>query len=194
MKVIFYCKLLGKEYSDLTPNQKIVYSHILSKSVLYDSDLFNKDGDGVDWDIVADYYSDNGITTLDLVPINITLTARLLNMSRQSLIDAIKELKGAGMMSDSEIYTNTGLLNGGFFQLRIDTGLSKMLLIIYSWLFCRAEKYNFIIDTYERVIAEKLEITANAVGKLIKKLADKGFVKRLRNPDGSYGKLQINHI
>ena len=69
-----------------------------------------------------------------------------------------------------------------------------MLLILYSWLYEKSKSFDFTVDTYEWHIAKQFNISLSNIENMISRLSKKGYVTRLFNSDGSYGKLQINKI
>lgn len=89
-----------------------------------------------------------------------------------------------GLVPDSyekEFYEN------GYFRIAKGKDISGDLLIFYSYLLDKSEKYDYEIDTYKYKLAEEFGVTKEAVTKYINRLSKIKLVKRLPNK-----KLKIN--
>ena len=66
MYYVIYRKLLSDtKWGMMTPNQKIVYSYAISKSIIKITDLFNKDGEGIDMSYFDFAECNNNVIALD---------------------------------------------------------------------------------------------------------------------------------
>lgn len=195
MYYVFYKKLLsGQKWVMLTPNQKIVYSYAISKSIIKNPDLFNKDGDGIDMSYLDSVECCSNVISLDFEVKSWVKLANDLGISRRSMTDIKASLFTYGFIDDNRVYFDKDILSSGYFRLICDCGLSKMLLILYSWLYEKSKSFDFTIDTYEWYIAKQFNLSLSNIENMISRLSKKGYVTRLFNSDGSYGKLQINRI
>ena len=178
----------------LTPNQKIVYSYAISKSIIKNPDLFNKDGDGIDMSYLDFAECDNNVISLDFEVKSWGKLANDLGISRRSMTDIKASLFTYGFIDDNQVYFDRDILSSGYFRLICGCGLSKMLLILYSWLYEKSKSFNYTIDTYEWYIAKQFNLSLSNIENMMSRLSKKGYVTRLLNNDGSYGKLKINRI
>ena len=178
----------------LTPNQKIVYSYAISKSIIKIPDLFNKDGDGIDMSYLDFAECDNNVISLDFEVKSWGKLANDLGISRRSMTDIKTSLSSYGFVTDNRVYFDKDILSSGYFRLICGCGLSKMLLILYSWLYEKSKSFDFTIDTYEWHIAKQFNISLSNIENMVSRLSQKGYVTRLFNSDGSYGKLKINRV
>ena len=194
-RYVFYRNLLSDpKVGMLTPNQKIVYSYAISKSIIKIPDLFNKDGDGIDMGYLDFAECNNNVIALDFEVKSWGKLANDLGISRRSMIDIKTSLSTYGFIDDNRVYFDRDILSSGYFRLICGCGLSKMLLILYSWLYEKSKSFDFTIDTYEWYIAKQFNLSLSNIENMISRLSKKGYVTRLFNSDGSYGKLQINRI
>lgn len=190
MKVAFFRHLLeDRNTSQWTAAQQIVYSHLLSQSILRTIEAFSKDGTSIDYLELLDL---RGVEQeLDLCDYKVAKLSTQLNLSRQNVYDCLMFLQANGYVHNGEIYCPEGIISHGYFELRTDTGLSKQLLIFYSWLVERGKDYNNIVDTYVYRMAQLFNTNNNNIKTLIHRLSEKGFVKRVRDGRKGYGKLLI---
>ena len=195
MYYVFYRNLLSDHKVEmLTPNQKIVYSYAISKSIIKIKDLFNKDGECIDMSYFDFSECNNNVIELDFEVKSWGKLANDLGISRRSMIDIKTSLSTYGFIDDNRVYFDKCILSSGYFRLIFGCGLSKMLLILYSWLYEKSKSFDFTIDTYEWCIAKQFNLSLSNIENMISRLSKKGYVTRLFNSDGTYGKLQINRI
>lgn len=195
MYYVFYRNLLSDPKTEmLTPNQKIVYSYAISKSIIKITDLFNKDGEGIDTSLLDFAEGKNNVISLEFELKNWSKLANDLGISRRSMTDIKTSLSSYGFVTDNRVYFDKDILSSGYFRLICGCGLSKMLLILYSWLYEKSKSFDFTIDTYEWHIAKQFNISLSNIENMISRLSQKGYVTRLFNSDGSYGKLKINRV
>lgn len=131
----------------LTPNQKIVYSYAISKSIIKTPDLFNKDGDGIDMSYLDYAECCNNVMSLDFEVKSWGKIANDLGISRRSMTEIKASLFTYGFIDDNRVYFDRDILSSGYFRLICGCGLSKMLLIFYSWLYEKSKSFDFTIDT-----------------------------------------------
>ena len=194
-RYVFYRKLLSDPKLEmLTPNQKIVYSYAISKSIIKITDLFNKDGEGIDTSLLDFAEGKNNVISLEFELKNWSKLANDLGISRRSMTDIKTSLSSYGFVTDNRVYFDKDILSSGYFRLICGCGLSKMLLILYSWLYEKSKSFDFTIDTYEWHIAKQFNISLSNIENMMSRLSQKRYVTRLFNSDGSYGKLKINRI
>lgn len=191
MKIVFFRQLLLDDATrHWTAAQQIVYSHLLSQSILRLDSVFHADGTNIDYvEVINDYCDEDG--EIDLVDYNVQKLATLLNLSRQKVYDSIEFLRYQRYIHDDFIYCPKEIINHGYFELKMDSGLSKQLLIFYSWLYERGQPYNGAIDTYSYRLAELFGTNENNIRAMIFRLAEKGYVKRIMTDDKRYGKLKL---
>ena len=194
-RYVFYRNLLSDHKVEmLTPNQKIVYSYAISKAIIKITDLFNKDGEGIDMSYFDFAECNNNVIELDFEVKNWGKLANDLGISRRSMIDIKTSLSTYGFIDDNRVYFHRDILSNGYFRLMCGCGLSKMLLILYSWLYEKSKSFDFTVDTYEWHIAKQFNLSLSNIENMMSRLSQKGYVTRLFNSDGSYGKLKINRI
>lgn len=163
-KVIIFRSLLSKK--DLKPTTKIVYSYLaafaMAKGNKQESSWYH------------------------LQISNITVLTKLLHISRKTYYSCIKELQEAGYEREDYIYVPKSLFEKGYFELYNLDKVKGELLIFYSYLKSKAERYGNIIDTFKTKLAEELNTTKTAITKLLNRLYKINLAKRLDD-----GKLLI---
>lgn len=194
-RYVFYKKLLSDpKWVMLTPNQKIVYSYAIYKAIIKIPDLFNKDGDGIDMSYLDYAECGNNVMSLDFEVKSWGKLANDLGISRRSMTDIKAYLFTYGFIDDNRVYFDRDILSSGYFRLICGCGLYKMLLILYSWLYEKSKSFDFTVDTYEWHIAKQFNLSLSNIENMMSRLSQKGYVTRLFNSDGSYGKLKINRV
>lgn len=186
MKVIYYRALI-KGTNKLTPDEKILYSFLVSKSITDCNDLFNSDGLTINKDALYD--CDDYI---ELKEMNNSKISRELGITRQSIINAKQKLLDNyyiifGKHGNAKIFAPQRLFVHGYFELQ---GIGKLrgdLLVFYSYLLDKSKKYNYCIDTFKYRLAEDLGKTKVSITKLLNRLYEKGYAERLKD-----GRLKIN--
>lgn len=167
----------------------MVYSYLLSQSILRTGGAFDKDGISIDY--VELLYLRGDEKELDLCDFKVTKLATQLNLSRQNVYDCISFLQEKGYMYDDKIYCPDEIVSHGYFELKTETGLSKQMLIFYSWLVERGKDYNNLVDTYIFRLAKLFNTNDNNIKALIHRLSEKGFVRRVRDGKKGWGKLLV---
>lgn len=184
MKHIFYKSLLGVD--SLTPIEKIIYSFLVYKSLpLIDEVMRGGDENPFDLDILESALSVNDY--FPLYSISYRKLSKIFGISLQTTFDSIRKLKSHHLIIDDEIYIRYALVKGGYFPLYVEEGLKGELLIFYSYLKTKADKYGGSIDTFKYKLAEEFCSTKIAITNLLNRLYRKGYAERLDN-----GKLKVN--
>lgn len=178
MKIIFY-KALLKQRRGLTPNERILYSFLISKTLTRLEMVFNDDGT-LNFDLVKEYCEEE-----EYYPMNKMSHGKMateLHITRQSIVSMMKDLEKKGFI------VNTGderylcipdeIPKGGFFRLEKVGKLKGELLIFYSYLLSRSREPDHTIDTYNYKLAELYGAKENAIKMLLKKLRQMGYVTR----------------
>lgn len=111
---------------------------------------------------------------------NNTQIATVLNLSRKTVVDALKTINKSNWISNKHI------VQGGYFELKHHDLLKGELLIFYSFLLSMSEKYDHCIDTYKAKIGKYIGKEKVAVTKLLNRLYKVELAERLAN-----GKLLI---
>ena len=197
MKIVFFRQLLLDETArHWTAAQQMIYSHLLSQSILKIAGVFHNDGESIDYsEVIEDFRYEDG--TIDLCNFTVRKLVGDLGLSKQNIYDSINFLLSTGYIEDEYIYCPKEIIYHGYFELKIDTGLTKQLLIFYSWLYDKAyttikgHSFNGVIDTFSYKMAEILGTNDTNIRVMLSRLSDKGFVKRINTEDRRYGKLII---
>lgn len=184
MKIVFYRTLLNKA-RNITPSERILYSFLVAKSISNLNDIFEKDGEKLDVDELVTQIKENN-NTIELCKINHSKIAKELSQTRKTIIVGMNRLKELGYIGENWVYVNEQLLEQGYFELEHKEILTGELLIFYSYLYDKSQRYDYCIDTHKAKIAEQIGKTKIAVTKYLNRLYDMGLVKRLGN-----GKLYV---
>lgn len=188
MKIVFYRTLLT-ETDKLSPTERIIYSFLVSKSITNIESAFSVAGDRLNTDELYDCVSSSN--RFELCEINNSKIARELHITRKTVIETIKSLKDKNCIKTNAegvdcIYINKRLIEKGYFELYNLDKVKGELLIFYSYLKSKAERYGNIIDTFKTKLAEELNTTKIAITKLLNRLYKINLAKRLDD-----GKLLI---
>lgn len=185
MKMMFYQDLLSE--MEYTPNEKIIYSFLICKSITLIDCAFTSDGTELDYnEIVNTLEWDNVVT---MYSISQRKLANTLGIANKSVFNALKTLDyySAINLKQSLIKIQPKIIKGKFFPLLLESGLKGELLIFYSYLKHKSEYFGGTIDTFKYKLAEEFHTTKIAVTNMLNRLYRKGFAERLDN-----GKLKIN--
>ena len=191
MKIVFFRQLLLDETArHWTAAQQMIYSHLLSQSILKLVGVFHNDGESIDYsEVIEDFRYEDG--TIDLCNFTVRKLVDDLGLSKQNIYDSINFLLSTGYIENEYIYCPKEIICHGYFELKIDTGLTKQLLIFYSWLYERGKHYGGVVDTFSYKMAEILGTNDTNIRVMLSRLSDKGLVKRINTEDRRYGKLII---
>lgn len=198
MKVVYFRQILfdcvTKQW---TAAQQIVYSHLLSQSVIQLGNVFeNKKVKGekvkhIDYvSVIEDFRDEYG--RIELCKFSMKGLSKSLNFSRQTIYNCLELIRLSAYIDDDGIYFPKEMLNNGYFELQMKSGLTKELLIFYSWLVERSRDYGGYVDAYSDRIAELYGVESMYVRQMIHRLSEKGWVKRIKDErKNRYGKLLI---
>lgn len=192
MKVIFYRALL-KGANNLTPTEKIVYSFLVSKSVSNTEFIFESDGTTISKASLDFYFNNEQWTWFDLHEINNSKLSIELHIARVTAIKCVSKLKELRLIKYdndddcSYIYVNRELLDEGYFELQKLDIIGGDLVVFYSYLKNRGQRYGYCIDTFKNRMAQDLGKTTIAITRMLQRLYKLNLAKRLDN-----GKLLIN--
>ena len=164
----------------MSPNEKIIYSFLVSKSITRYEDAFDFDGTCLRMEDLESQLDENG-NFCNMCEITKTMISQELNMTRKTVIDVMWSLSCSGYIVGNKIYVLPRLLDGGYFELRNAGKIKGELLIFYSFLYDKARKYDFVIDTYKSKIAEQFGKSTVAVTKLLNRLYSVGLAKRIKD-------------
>lgn len=178
MKIVFYRALLT-QCRELTPTERVIYSFLISKSLLSLGDFFDSDGSCMDMSSLYESIEDDN--WLELCSITNSKIAQELCISRQTVIRCVCRLKRLGYISHDKLFVGVVLLRSGYFELHNIDVLNGELLIFYSYIKDKSKKYGGCVDTYKSVLAEQLNTTKVSITKLLNRLYELGFAKRLED-------------
>lgn len=173
MKAVFYSGILKD--ANLTTSDKLVYCQILYRSMWDDpSETFEKDGTFA--------IPDN---LLQCAPISRFITASVcdcINIGRRQYFNSLKHLREVGLIDPPDEYSDTGsinipdgLFNSEYFEIRTDTTLTGLSLIVYSYLWYKSKKYGWIDKNHE-AMANELSMERTHLEHILSKLNKGGFI------------------
>lgn len=189
MKIVYYRALLHT-LNELSPNEKILYSFLVAKSVTNIDEIFCANGQTIKQDELLQYLEDSG-NLISLKYFSNSCLSRELHFSRRGVIDCMATLKDIGLItidqySETSILTSWEIITSGYFELKKSEQLTGDLLVFYSYLCDKAKFHNCLIDTMKYKLAEDFGKTKVAITKLLNRLYKLGLAERLDN-----GKLLI---
>lgn len=180
MKVVYYRILLTRA-NNLSPNEKIIYSFLVAKSIETIDEVFDYDGQTLRTDDLYRVFEGQR-NRIKLVEINHCRLSRELNITRPTIIKSIHNLITLDFIREINgelwIYACRELVEGGFFELSNIDKLCGELLVFYSYLKDKSKDYGYCIDTYKCKLAEKLGKTITSITKLLNRLYKIGLAKR----------------
>lgn len=186
MKIVFYKQLLADHTTSMwTPSQQIVYSYLLSQSILDIKDLYDAEGKHVDLENLFNSFCNDGY--IDLYKYNVNKMSALLNLSKQNIYDCLEFLSINEVIRNCLIFCPQKIVSLGYFELKVESKLSKQLLIFYSWLCERGKQYNSTIDTYSYRLGELYHTSDTNIRVMLHRLSQKGYIER----NSKNGKLFI---
>ena len=171
MKIVFYPDVLQEECLSVT--DKIIFSQMLYRSLMdggresFESDgTFTSSRDGfvpVSWTASQDSHE----------WVNVSRRQFFLSKSKLKREGYIKTISG----EPSLVFDNSTIES--FFELRTDTGLSGLSLIVYSYLDNKTEKYGWV-DKYHDAIAHELCVSSTTLANCMARLIKDGFIEKKR--------------
>lgn len=184
-----YYRYLFKHSWGLSPNEGLVYSALLSHSLMT-SEHFDVDGD-FDVELAKAYIHDNleieGKECISYDPISTRRLARLLNMSENTVRKIKDDLENKHhLIHRGLILCPLRLLDMGFIDVDIELGLKGLQLLFYGLLRDRSRLLHGTIDTWAVRLAELMGVSKKDIYNLLSILQRKGLVERLKD-----GKLKI---
>lgn len=193
MKICFYRDLLSWDGA-ITPTERIVYNFLLMKSISSFNDIYNKDGDGLDYDALNECLELND-NKLDLFTISYRKLSEVLNISTASVYNALKRLNDMGIVGDDWIKCCITTPKSGYFLLRMDLKekLKGKLLVFYSWLCDKAKDGMLEIkrDTMAKCFGEPQDVGKRNIHNMMQRLYELGYIRREAISTGEYGKIQL---
>lgn len=183
MKVIFYRTLL-KQAKELTPNERILYSFLVSKSLSQGGWAFEKKNGKLDKEAISFALHKIG-NFIPICNINHSMMARELHVSRINVLNGIKSLEKYGYIKQFDgyqgVYLNWELLNNGYFELHRLGEVNGMLAIFYAYIADKGSRHDYNIDTWKVQMARDLDTTFVAITNLLNRLYRLDLAKRLDN-------------
>ena len=186
--MIYYRHLFKNDWG-LSPNEGLVYSALLSHSLMT-SENFEIDGSfNVEYAkaFVEDNMREVGVECVNYNPVSTRRLSKVLNMKEDTIRRIKKDLEHKyHLVGMSIIICPLQLLESGYIDIPSDTKLKGRQLTFYGLLKDRSRLYNGVIDTWASKLAEIAGIEDTNAHKLIAELQKKGYVERLAN-----GKLRV---
>lgn len=183
MKIIFYKTLLTRA-RNITPNEKILYSFLVAKSIVQIDVVFDTQGQSINMNNLFFYLNANQ-NKCDLCELNNTQLSKELNITRQTIITSLKHLQEQGYIGIEQgqkyIYVSRELIKNGYFELSDCDRINGELLIFYSFLIDKSKHYGYCLDTYITKLADLMGKTPISIKKMLHKLYKLGLAKRLDN-------------
>lgn len=183
MKVIFYRTLL-KQAKELTPNERILYSFLVSKSLSQGGWAFEKKNGKLDKEAISFALHKIG-NFIPICNINHSMLARELHVSRINVLNGIKSLEKYGYIKQFDdyqgVYLNWELLNNGYFEMHRLGEVNGMLAIFYAYIADKGSRHDYNIDTWKVQMARDLDTTFVAITNLLNRLYRLKLAKRLDN-------------
>lgn len=140
---------------------------------------FTSDGSELDIDTILETLEKEKY--IAMYKISYRKLAEELCMSPRSVIDILEDLKFLGIIDGDDINVPPAIIKNGYFQLYFKDGLNGKLLVFYSYIKNKAEKYGGKIDTFKWKLAEELKTTKIAITNLLNRLYKLRLAKRLKN-------------
>lgn len=183
MKIIFYRTLL-KKAKELTPNEKILYSFLVSKSLSHRDWAFKKGENKLDKENLSFFFRNFGNWFI-MCTISKSRIAKELHVSRRNVIDGFKSLEQYGYIKFFKdhwrVYVDWNLLNGGYFEMHRLGEVNGMLAIFYAYIADKGSRHDYNIDTWKVQMARDLDTTFVAITNLLNRLYRLDLAKRLDN-------------
>lgn len=189
MKIVYYRALLHT-LNELSPNEKILYSFLVAKSITNIDEIFDTDGQTINHDALLQYLDDNE-NAITLKYFSNSFLSRELHFSRQGIISCMATLRSTGLItldsySEECIITTKEIIEGGYFELHNMERLTGDCLVFYSYLYDKARFHDWVVDTMKYKLADDFCKTKIAITKLLNRLYRLGLAERLQD-----GKLLI---
>lgn len=192
IKKVFYRGVLQEDpFKKLSCVQQLVYSFLLSQSLMQYKDLFGGEGCCINQEDISDYIQESHV---DFPEIKVRKFSKDLGMSTNTFYKSLNAMKDIGIIHGNELRVTGEIIRNGYFDVFDIDGLSTCNAIFFLWLRSMSQKYNYTINTNSKKLAEKFNTTKNNIRVMLHELSKKGLVERIKNTDGTYGSLIINQI
>lgn len=192
IKKVFYRGVLQEDpFKKLSCMQQLVYSFLLSQSLMQYKDLFGGEGCCVNQEDISDYIQESHV---DFPEIKVRKFSKDLGISTNTFYKSLNAMKDIGIIHGNELRVTGEIIRNGYFDVFDIDGLSTCNAVFFLWLRSMSQKYNYTINTSSKKLAEKFNTTKNNIKVMLHELSKKGLVERIKNSDGTYGSLIINQI
>ena len=192
IKKVFYRGVLQEDpFKKLSCMQQLVYSFLLSQSLMQYKDLFGGEGCCINQEDISDYIQESHV---DFPEIKVRKFSKDLGISTNTFYKSLNAMKDIGIIHRDKLRVTSEIIRNGYFDVFDIEGLSTCNAIFFLWLRSMSQKYNYTINTSSKKLAEKFNTTKNNIRVMLHELSKKGLVERIKNSDGTYGSLIINQI
>lgn len=192
IKKVFYRGVLQEDpFKKLSCVQQLVYSFLLSQSLMQYKDLFGGEGCCINQEDISDYIQESHV---DFPEIKVRKFSKDLGISTNTFYKSLNAMKDIGIIHGNELRVTGEIIRNGYFDVFDIDGLSTCNAVFFLWLRSMSQKYNYTINTSSKKLAEKFNTTKNNIRVMLHELSKKGLVERIKNTDGTYGSLIINQI
>lgn len=192
IKKVFYRGVLQEDpFKKLSCMQQLVYSFLLSQSLMQYKDLFGGEGCCINQEDISDYIQESHV---DFPEIKVRKFSKDLGISTNTFYKSLNAMKDIGIIHRDKLRVTSEIIRNGYFDVFDIEGLSTCNAIFFLWLRSMSQKYNYTINTSSKKLAEKFNTTKNNIKVMLHELSKKGLVERIKNSDGTYGSLIINQI
>ena len=192
IKKVFYRGVLQEDpFKKLSCVQQLVYSFLLSQSLMQYKDLFGGEGCCINQEDISDYIQESHV---DFPEIKVRKFSKDLGISTNTFYKSLNAMEDIGIIHRDKLRVTSEIIRNGYFDVFDIEGLSTCNAIFFLWLRSMSQKYNYTINTSSKKLAEKFNTTKNNIRVMLHELSKKGLVERIKNSDGTYGSLIINQI
>lgn len=192
IKKVFYRGVLQEyPFKKLSCVQQLVYSFLLSQSLMQYKDLFEAEGCCINQEDILDYIQEYHV---DFPEIKVRKFSKDLGISTNTFYKSLNAMEDIGIIHRDKLRVTSEIIRNGYFDVFDIEGLSTCNAIFFLWLRSMSKKYNYTINTTSKKLAEKFNTTKNNIRVMLHELSKKGLVERIKNSDGTYGSLIINQI
>lgn len=165
-------------------NDIIVYSYLVAKSYYHIPGAYINGA--FDFGKIREHIRQHeGKCRFTFPKIPIRKISKELGITNHTVCYSLQRLKEYGLLSSDDtnyqILYADGIMDKGFFKLQKESGLKGELLLFYSYVKNKADKYSGQIDTFKWKLAEELKTTKIAITNLLNRLYKLRLAKRLKN-------------
>lgn len=170
MNFVIYRTIL--QDGKLTPEEKIVYSYLVYRSIGKATFMANGDVDSL---TEMSKYSGTYIPIWEEDKVR---TAANLSISLRNIHYIFHRLMDYGYIKgDSVLIPNN--IQSGYFDMHYLRGLNTVCGIVHSYLIDKSSKYN-PIDTYHQKMAQELGMSVSQLSQNLTKLSKNGLIATVR--------------